>query len=139
MHTLIDGYPTAALNSRRARQLADQLDEFEALRARMLAIRNGPSDGRVAAARDFLAGNPPERIRLDSAAVEIYRFVRDVIGDWTESLQFIDRLPAQIREQPWMREQRALASSGFSAMALMLRPRQPVKTFSLSRQPSKLS
>ncbi|HRO59287.1 MAG TPA: hypothetical protein PK177_09000 [Burkholderiaceae bacterium] len=111
MHTLIDGYPTVALDSRRAQQLADQLEEFEALRAQMLAIRNGPSGTRVQAAHEFLAGHPAERIRLDFAAAEIYRFVRDVIGDWALSLRFIDRLPEQVREQPWTREQRALAVS----------------------------
>lgn len=77
----------------------------------MLAIRNGPADVRAEAAREFLAEHPPEQIRLDSAAFEIYRFVRDVIADWTKALEFIDALPERIREQAWMREQRALAVS----------------------------
>lgn len=105
VHSLISGYPqvppTAA--GRRSWPTSSKL---EILRARMLAIRNMPRDERNAAAG--LAENPPADIGLDTTAIEIFRFVRDVLGDWSRTVQFIDGLPetirsAYLREQRWRR------------------------------------
>ena len=111
VHSLIGGYPQVPPNSRRAQELADQLEAFEMLRARMLAIRNMPREERDAAAEAFLAENPPACIGLDTTAIEIFRFVRDVLGDWSRTAQFIDGLPETIRKSAYLREQRALAQS----------------------------
>lgn len=111
VHALISGYPDIPADNRRAQELADQLEAFEALRGRMLAIRNMPREGRAAAAEAFLADNPPADIQLDATAIEIFRFVRDVVGDWHRTLEFIDALPDAIRRSPYLEEQRALALS----------------------------
>jgi hypothetical protein len=111
VHTLISGYPSIPADNRRAQELADQLDEFETLRGQLLAIRNMPAQDRLAVADVFLSNLMPADIRLDAAAIEIFHFIRDVCGDWSRTIAFIDALPAGIRNTPYLREQRALAQS----------------------------
>jgi hypothetical protein len=107
----IAGYPNAPSDGRRARELARQLEAFEQLRADLATIARMPEAQRETAASRLLASRPPARVQLGAVAVEIFKFLRDVVGDWKRSLEYIDALPEAIRKTPFMAEQRALAQS----------------------------
>lgn len=104
-------YVDAAQQQRRAHELAQELDAFEATYQRMQSILERPPSERPDAARALMAEYPAEEIRSAYFAATILPFVRDATANWQTCIDYIDRLPAELREQPFVREQRALAAS----------------------------
>jgi hypothetical protein len=104
----LPGYPNT--DPRRASASRQTLGELSAFQAEVLAARSLPGPAREARAvelRDrFYNGGPIQAV----VALELLYLIRDCTG-WERTLQFIDSLPPELREQPLIKEQRALAQS----------------------------
>lgn len=111
MPETIAGYPGSGIDGARARQLAGELEAFEALRGEMATIASMPKDSRKALAAPILAQHAPSAITQAYVAVEIVKFIRDTVGDWGSAQSYIESLPASIQVLPYMQEQLALALS----------------------------
>lgn len=111
MGETIAGYPKADIDNVRARQLAGELEAFEALRAEMKALAGLPKARRKAAAAEVLAKHPALATIPPYVAVEMVKFIRDVLEDWQGAQSYIESLPEVVRNLPIMTEQLALALS----------------------------
>jgi hypothetical protein len=111
MPEIIPGYPKSQRGGERARELAGQLDAFEKLRAAMAAIVSMPRDGRAALAAPIIEQHPAVTTTQASVAVEMIKFIRDGLGDWSAAQAYIEGLPEALRNQDFMQEQLALAQS----------------------------
>jgi hypothetical protein len=73
-------------------------------------LERAPAE-RKAAAQAFIAEHPANQVLSPYLAAVIVPFVRDASEDWQATLSYIDSLPPTVRQQPFVREQRALAES----------------------------
>ena len=91
------------------RDFAKKLSQFQ---EQATAIRLAKEDERPSKVR-ALAEQFKPAMKLAEVSLETLRLFRDELG-WQETLAFIDTLPAQIRDLPFVREQRlfALGNSG---------------------------
>ena len=110
-HEIGSRYVSPTEQQRRAQQLADALDQFEAMYQRMQSILERPPPERKAASQAFIVEHPADQVLSPYLAAVIVPFVRDASEDWQLTLNYIDSLPATVRQQPFVREQRALAES----------------------------
>ncbi len=110
-HEIGSRYVEPAQQQRRAQELAQELDAFEAVYQRMQSILERPPAERRAAAQAFIAEHPASKVLSPYLAAVIVPFVRDASEDWQLTLSYIDSLPPTVRQQPFVREQRALAES----------------------------
>jgi tetratricopeptide (TPR) repeat protein len=107
----IAGYPNAQPDGVRARELAGELEAFEDLRARMATINSMPKADRAALAQPIFQQHPAATTIRASVAVEMVKFIRDVVDDWQAARTYIETLPKIMRDQSFMQEQLALAQS----------------------------
>jgi len=110
-HEIGSRYVEPAQQQRRAQELAQELDTFEAVYQRMQSILERPPAERRAAAKAFLTDYPADSVQSPYLAAVILPFVRDATEDWKATISYIDGLPEPVRKQPFVREQRALAES----------------------------
>ena len=104
----LPGYPNT--DPRRALSFRQTLEELSAFQADVLAARSLPSpecSSRALELRDRYYGGGPVQAAV---ALELLYLIRDCT-DWRTTLQFIDSLPVELRQQGLVREQRALAQS----------------------------
>lgn len=105
------GYPNAQHDGVRARELAGQLEAFEALRADIDVVGEMPRPARAAAARDILDAHTAGTTTSLSVATEIVRLLRDVLEQHDEVVTYIQALPQALQDVPYLHEQLALAQS----------------------------
>ncbi len=108
-HEIGSRYVEPAQQQRRAQELAQELDAFEAVYQRMQSILERPPVERKLAAQQFLSEYPSNEVRSPYFAAVILPFVRDATEDWKVTISYIDGLPDAVRAQSFVREQRALA------------------------------
>jgi hypothetical protein len=109
VYAAVPGYPQCDAAS--ANAFSDLMESVAEFQAKVhAALDRPPGDNRATHARalrdELLASQP----MLPSSAVEMLFLLRDTT-DWTTTLEFIDRLPPDVRESTVVREQRALAQS----------------------------
>jgi tetratricopeptide (TPR) repeat protein len=94
----------------RATSFRKSLEELSVFQAEIIAARSAKGDERRARALDlrkrYYTGGPIQK----AVAIELLFTLRDCT-DWTTTLEFIDTLPADLRNSPLVKEQRALALS----------------------------
>lgn len=110
-HEIHSRYSDDTQKHRRAHELAESLEEFEALYQKMQSILERPGSERQQATAEFIKAHPAAQIHSTYLASMILPFVRDALGDWQKTIAYIDSLPAVIRKTSFVQEQRALASS----------------------------
>jgi tetratricopeptide (TPR) repeat protein len=86
------------------------LDSLIGFQSEVAAVRDAPSADRNGKVKDLLARYGAQRPILASVAVELVRLLNGV-DLFSETLEFVARLPDEIRDMPYVREQRALALS----------------------------
>jgi MAP3K TRAFs-binding domain len=104
----LPGFPNP--DPRRASAFRQTLEELSAFQAEVLAARSlsGPaSAAKALELRDKFYGGGPVQAAV---ALELLYLIRDCT-DWKTTLQFIASLPAELQQQPLVKEQRALAQS----------------------------
>ncbi len=101
-------YPEYDLS--RATAFRKSVEELSRFQAEIIAARTAGGDARrtrALALRDrYYSGGPVQ----NAVAIELLYTLRDCT-DWTETLNFIDKLPQDLRDTPLVKEQRALAQS----------------------------
>jgi hypothetical protein len=104
----LPGYPAA--DPTRASSFRGTLETLSKFQADVLAARSQLTETRRSQAlelRDRLwSGGPAQTV----VALELVYLLRDCT-DWQTTLEFIDRLPAELTALPLVKEQRALAQS----------------------------
>jgi hypothetical protein len=109
VYQTLPGLPSAVDESR-ASVIRDQLEALSKFQASVRAIRAAPTAERAVAARQLAGSFPPAEVRLPSVAIELVQLLRDFV-DWTETLDYIEKLPKAIQDLPSLREQHCLARS----------------------------
>jgi|GEM_PF-884716 len=117
MSQAINGYPNPAADQRRAQELAGQLEFFENLSGEMQAILKQPPESRhtdaTALVQNYAKGFYLEMHTLTSMMI---KFIRDAFDEkenknWQELINYINKLPANIRKFAFVQEQFALAKA----------------------------
>ena len=94
----------------RATAFRKSLEDLSRFQGEIIAARSASGDQRRARALDlskrYYTGGPIQK----AVAMELLYTLRDCT-DWSTTLQFIDSLPADLRESPLIKEQRAIALS----------------------------
>ena len=94
----------------RATAFRKSLEDLSRFQGEIIAARSASGDQRHARALDlskrYYTGGPIQK----AVAMELLYTLRDC-SDWSNTLQFIDSLPGDLRESPLIKEQRALALS----------------------------
>ena len=92
------------------REEAQRLAAFQAdLRAIRLNVDKSEQQKMVREKMDGLCGSPS--LQLPHAAVEMVIHIRDLLEDWQATVSFIDDLDRDVRQLPFLQEQRLLALS----------------------------
>lgn len=105
----LPGYPDQVV-SNQATVIRGQLDELSDFQARVRAVRHAPAAERRARALALRDEFPAAATKLPNLAQELVHLLRD----WAEStdvLDYIQGLPATLRQLPAIHEQRCLAQS----------------------------
>uniref|UniRef100_UPI002148D5AA tetratricopeptide repeat-containing protein n=1 Tax=Tahibacter caeni TaxID=1453545 RepID=UPI002148D5AA len=110
-HSVVPGYRAPQPDEARARELANYLEAFEELRAQIAQVADLDAAYRPDRAAAILREHPAAATDSASVAVEIVRLLRDRIGRWDLTRDYIEALPARLRELPYLQEQLALALS----------------------------
>lgn len=112
MHASLLGYPSS-VDEASASSMRQQLADLSAFQAQVRAVRAAPRRERMAGALALVArhGRPPMVHGVARSLVRL--LVGSVEGgdDWARVLEFIDRLPPEIAQEPEVKEQRALVLS----------------------------
>jgi len=109
----LPGYPAVDLS--RTLAFKSFVDELSAFQAEVRAVRHaarGERAGRVRALLEAVMGQERKRLEpmLPAVAVELLFLIRDYLG-WKDTVEFVGRLPDDIRKTPVIREQYCLALS----------------------------
>ena len=112
MYQTIPGFPDPKqIDPNRASVIRAQLDALSAFQARIRAVRlTRDAAQRTALAQALRADYPATGAVPQGAAVEVAMLLRDCVG-WQDCVDYIDALPASLREQDALQEQRCLALS----------------------------
>jgi len=94
------GYPNAERDGTRARELAGQLEAFEALRADIDSVGETPAFARATAAQAILDAHPAATTTSLSVATEMIRLLRDVLERHEEVAAYIQSLPQAVQDVP---------------------------------------
>ncbi len=112
MYQHIPGFPDEnKIDPHRASVIRSQLDALSAFQAKVRAVRLTRDKSERAAAAIALRDSYPASGTIPrSVALEVTMLLRDC-ADWQDCIAYIDALPAFIREQGYLQEQRCLALS----------------------------
>ena len=108
VHTILDGYPTL-VDQTRASVIGDELRGLARFQAKTRALRALPKEQRPAGIKALVADYAPAA-SMPAVAHGLVRLMQD-LGQWQESIDFIETLPDAVRALPLTREQQALALS----------------------------
>ncbi len=92
----------------RAAAFREQSEATSLFQARMRAARLAPREERKPMVRAILADVTDSTLTIPEIASELLTLVRDELG-WSDTLTFVQALPASTRELPLVREQELLA------------------------------
>lgn len=112
MHDSLPGFPTAVAPET-ASSMRKQMEALAAFQAKVRAVRAAPRTQRMARALDLVAehGKPPLTSLVAITLLQTLVGSVERNEDWARVLEFIDRLPEEIRGEADVREQRAFALS----------------------------
>jgi len=108
VHTILDGYP-ARVDETRASVIRDELRGLARFQAKTRALRALPREQRTAGVKTLVTEYAPAT-SMPPVAHALVRLMQD-LGQWQESIDFIDTLPDGVSTLPLTREQYALALS----------------------------
>lgn len=109
VYALMPGYPPPTMSS--ASSFADLVQSIATFQGKIRAAENiAEKAPRKAAVQKLVDDYFASGRGIQSVALELLPIVRDHVG-WTDVLTYIDRLPPALQELPFVREQRALATS----------------------------
>lgn len=112
MFSHLPGFPDPSrVDPQRASAIRQQLDRMAEFQARVRTARLVSDKAKrrelaLALVHDYPPGKPMQQ----AVALELVMLMRDVVG-WSETIAYIDALPAALRDLSAMREQRSLALS----------------------------
>jgi len=112
MHESIKGFPYH-VDEAAASSMKDQMAEFSAFQAETRAVRAVPRAERMQHARGLVARYNDQRM-TSPAALALLQLLRDCVestDDWKVVLDFVDALPAELKDEELVCEQHALALS----------------------------
>jgi len=112
MYQHIPGFPDPKkVDPNRASAIRQHLGQIAEFQARVREARLvADAEQRKQLARRLLEEHPPGKPVSQAVALELMALLRDVVG-WSETVDYIDALPQDIRELGAVREQRSLALS----------------------------
>lgn len=108
-YTILPKFPIP--EPEKAQSFQDLMKRISAFQAEVTAVRRTPGDECAAKARNLVRRYSSNAPMLSSVALELLDLLRDCTGDWTAVVEYIDSMPANLRDLPTVREQRALAQA----------------------------
>lgn len=112
MYQHIPGFPDPTkIDPNRASSIRRQMDELSAFQAKVREARvHRDSEKRKALALTLRDGYPTDKPMSQVVALELVSLMRDCVG-WDEMMQYVESLPAAMRDIDMVQEQRCLAQS----------------------------
>lgn len=109
-YTILPRFP-AELDPGHAQSFKELMQRLAAFQAEVTAVRRAPRSQCAAQAKALVARYATDAPMLSPVAMELLYLLRDCTEDWRAVVEYVDRLPGEIRDLPTVREQRALALS----------------------------
>jgi tetratricopeptide (TPR) repeat protein len=112
MHQSIKGFPTH-VDASAASTMKDRLADLAAFQGEIRAVRAVPRNQQMQRARTLIAryAGPTMTAQTGLGLLQLLRDCVESTDDWKVVLDFVDALPAELKDEEQVREQQALALS----------------------------